>query len=311
MIRPFSSRDLHIANLSAAFATIACVLSMSSSAYAQNPPPFKIYSGKIAHFEITKGVNTIKVNDGFISSGTVTPNASGVYRIKPGQALALLYQGKSKSGYTGVDFGKVPTGMYGKVIRKVDGQEVSMQNYVGVETRFEITWINKPHEDEYGISRKYKSKFNPPLPAAEFERTDGIIVINSPDVTEALKVPAFAKDVNKVAGKVLTVHYLVSPIDANAFLTVEVDYTGVQPGATTSGKKVSAADEASSQNAQKARDDRAAAQQQASEERADAKKQREEDRAAAKEARAEARADAAAERARKRAEAAAARKAGS
>lgn len=311
MIRPQSHTPARSIRAALACSATLCALIASAVSEAQTPPPFKVYSGSVGHFNITKGVNTIKVNDGFVSTGTIAPNANGVYRIKPGQALALLYQGKSKSGSTGVDFGKVPTGNYGKVIRKVDGQEVSMQNYVGAETRFEITWINKPHEDEYGISRKYKSKFNPPLPSADFERADGIILINSPDVTEALKVPAFAKDVNKVAGKVLTVYYLVSPIDANPFLTVEVDFTGVQPGATTSAKKVSASDEASTQNAQKARDDRAAAQQQASEDRADAKKQRDDERAAAKEARADARADAAAERARKRAEAAAARKSGS
>lgn len=305
MTRLLPLRAAQVANSSIAIASLACVLAFSADTAAQTPPPFKVYTGKVAHFEVTKGVNTLKINDGFVSSGTVAPNANGVYRIKPGQALALLYQGKSQKGQTGVDFGKVPTGMYGKVIRKVDGQEVSMPNYVGVETRFEITWINKPHEDEYGISRKYKSKFNPPLPAAEFERTDGIILINSPDVAEALKVPAFAKDVNKVAGKVLTVYYLVSPIDSNPFLTVEVDYTGVQPGATTATKKASTGDEVSSQNAQKASDDRAAVQQQAADARADAKKQRDEDRKAAKEARAEAAAD----RARQRAEAAAARKA--
>jgi len=283
---------------------------VSTTSLAQSPPPFKVYAGSVGHFDITKGVNTIKVNDGFLWTGTIAPNAKGVYRIKPGQALALLYQGKSKPGETGVDFGKVVTGNYGKVIRKVDGQEVRMDNYLGVETRFEITWINKPHEDAYGISRKYKSKFNPPLPASEFDRTDGIILINSPDPVPALKVPAFAKDVNKVAGKVLTVYYLASPIDAEPFLTVEVDYTGVQPGSTSSAKTASASSEASAANAQQVRNDRAASQQSAADTRAEQKKQREDDRAAAKEARDDARADAAAERARKRAEAAA-RKAGS
>jgi hypothetical protein len=307
MIRPLVRiRALAAHSVVATLATIACTYSL-----AQSPPPFKVYTGTVGHFEITKGVNTIKVNDGFLSTGTVAPNSKGVYRIKPGQALALLYQGKSKPGETGVDFGKVVTGNYGKVIRKVDGQEVRMDNYLGVETRFEITWINKPHEDAYGISRKYKSKFNPPLPASEFDRTDGIILINSPDPGSALKVPAFAKDVNKVAGKVLTVYYLASPIDAEPFLTVEVDFTGVQSGAITSAKKAATIDDASSNNAQPVRDDRAAAQQSAADARADQKKARDEARAATKEAKADARAEAAAERARQRAEAAAARKSGS
>jgi hypothetical protein len=281
----------------AALPALAAIVSNPSS--AQSPPPFKVYSGTVGHFDIVKGVNTIKVNDGFLSTGTVAPNSKGIYRIKPGQALALLYQGKSKPGETGVDFGKVVTGNYGKVIRKVDGQEVRMDNYLGVETRFEITWINKPHEDAYGISRKYKSKFNPPMPASEFDRTDGIILINSPDPIPALKEPAFARDVNKVAGKVLTVYYLASPIDAEPFLTVEVDYTGVQPGPTSSAKAATASSGANANNAQ----------QSAADTRAEQKKQRDEERAAAKEARDDARADAAAERARKRAEAAA-RKAG-
>lgn len=302
-MRPFTP----LRTLAVLLAASAASLLTANISLAQSPPPFKVYTGTVGHFEITKGVNTIKVNDGFLSTGTVAPNPKGVYRIKPGQALALLYQGKSKPGETGVDFGKVVTGNYGKVIRKVDGQEVRMDNYLGVETRFEITWINKPHEDAYGISRKYKSKFNPPLPSAEFERTDGIILINSPDPIPALKVPAFAKDVNKVAGKVLTVYYLASPIDAEPFLTVEVDYTGVQPGSTSSAKKDTSTD-ASASNAQQVRDDRAASQQSAAEARAEQKKQRDDERAAAKEAKADAKAEAAAERARKRAEAAALRK---
>jgi hypothetical protein len=292
MMRPISF-------LRALAALPALVAIVSNPSSAQSPPPFKVYSGTVGHFDIVKGVNTIKVNDGFLSTGTVAPNSKGIYRIKPGQALALLYQGKSKPGETGVDFGKVVTGNYGKVIRKVDGQEVRMDNYLGVETRFEITWINKPHEDAYGISRKYKSKFNPPMPASEFDRTDGIILINSPDPIPALKEPAFARDVNKVAGKVLTVYYLASPIDAEPFLTVEVDYTGVQPGPTSIAKAATASSGANANNAQ----------QSAADTRAEQKKQRDEERAAAKEARDDARADAAAERARKRAEAAA-RKAG-
>jgi hypothetical protein len=304
MMRPF----LRSRALAALFVTATAAALALAPSFAQSPPPFKVYSGSVGHFEITKGVNTIKVNDGFLSTGTVASNSKGVYRIKPGQALALLYQGKSKPGETGVDFGKVVTGNYGKVIRKVDGQEVKMDNYLGVETRFEITWINKPHEDAYGISRKYKSKFSPPLPASDFDRADGIILINSPDPTPALKVPAFAKDVNKVAGKVLTVYYLASPIDAEPFLTVEVDFTGVQPGSLSSATKPGASSEASAANGQKASEDRAAAQQSAAAAREDQKKQREEERAAAKDAKTEARADAAAERAKKRAEAAAARK---
>jgi hypothetical protein len=285
----------------------ALALTAPPYASAQNLLPFKVYAGQIASFDVTKGVNTIKVNDGFVSTGTVPVSPKGVYRIKPGQALALLYQGKPR-GQTGVDFGNLVTGNYGKVIRKVDGQEVKMDNYLGVETRFEITWINKPHEDAYGISRKYKSKFNPPLPASDFDRADGIVLINSSDPLPALKVPAFAKDVNKVAGKTLTVYYLASPIDAEPVLTVEVDFAGVPTGSLSSAKAENAADQASSANAQKLRDERAQAQQQASEDRADAKKQKEDERAAAKEAKADARAEAAAERAKKRAEAAAARK---
>jgi hypothetical protein len=296
--------------LSLPCAAVAGALSLLAvtPSLAQKLMPFKVYVGQVASFDIAKGVNTIKVNDGFVSTGTVPVSPTGVYRIKPGQALALLYQGKSKPGHTGVDFGKLVTGNYGKVIRKVDGQEVKMDNYPGVETRFEITWVNKPAEDEYGISRKFKSKFNPPLPASDFDRADGIILVNSPDPAPALKVPAFAKDVNKVAGKALTVYYLASPIDAEPVLTVEVDFTGVQSGSLSGATKPGAASEASSATAQKAGEDRAAAQQSAGDARAEQKKQRDEERAAAKESKAEARADAAADRAKKRAEAAAARK---
>jgi hypothetical protein len=308
MMRPYSTWRAMRAYLALAFATGACVLSHTAAAQGDKYLPFKVYVGTVGSYEITKGVNTIKVNDGFLPTGTIPVSPNGVYRIKAGQALALMYQVRNP-GSQRVDFGKLPTEGFAKVIRKVDGKEVQMENYPGVSTRFELVWVNKGVDDAYTISRKLKSKFNPPLPAADFDRTDGIFLMNSADPIPALKEPAFAKDVNKVAGKILTVHYLVSAIDANAFFTVEVDFTDVKPGSLSSAKTTGAADQAANDNAQKARDERAAAQQKAAEERADAKKQKEEERAAAKDAKAEARAEAAAERAKKRAEAAAARKA--
>lgn len=283
-------------------ALFAAVASQAQQAY----PPFKVYSGKVGHFEFTRGVNTIKVNDGFLTAGTVPVSANGVYRIKAGQALALLYQGRNANGKVATDFGKLPVEGFRKVIRKVDGQEVQMENYPGASVRFELTAVNKSADDEYTISRKFKSQFSPPMPAADFERTDGIFLINSTDPFRALKEPAFAKDVNKVAGKVLTIYYLVSAIDATPFFTVEVDFTDVKPSTESKPAGKSAANDGSSSAAQLR--DRADAQKQASDERAEAKKQRDEERAAAREAKAAARADAAAERARKRAEAAAARK---
>lgn len=286
-----------------AVALFAAVASQAQQAY----PPFKVYSGKVGHFEFTRGVNTIKVNDGFLTAGAVPVSANGVYHIKAGQALALLYQGRSANGKVATDFGKLPVEGFRKVIRKVDGQEVQMENYPGASVRFELTAVNKSADDEYTISRKFKSQFSPPMPAADFERTDGIFLINSTDPLRALKEPAFAKDVNKVAGKVLTIYYLVSAIDATPFFTVEVDFTDVKPSTDSKPAGKSAASD-SSVNAAQHRSDRADAQKQASDERAEAKKQRDEERAAAREAKAEARADAAAERARKRAEAAAARK---
>jgi len=294
-----------------AFAVIValCSFALSLASRAQTPLPFKVYSGTVGHYEITKGVNTIKINDGFLTTGTVPVAANGVYRIKPGQALALLYQVRNANASTQrVDFGKLPTEQFGKVIRRVDGQEVRMENYLGASTRFELTWVNKAADDAYTISRKFKSKFNPPLPSADFDRTDGVFLINSTDPYEALKSPAFAKDVNKVAGKVLTVYYLVSAIDAAPFFTVEVDFTDVKPGSPSSPKKTGSPEQAGALDAEKIRQDRAQSQQHAADDRAGAKKQKDDDRAAAKAAQVEARAEAAAERARVRAEAATLRK---
>lgn len=300
MMRPLLQR---------AVLTCAVALFAASTAAAQKLLPFKVYVGTVANFDVTKGVNTIKVSEGFIVTGTMPVSPTNTYRIKAGQALALLYTSKSSADYTRVAWGDLPTTQFGKVIRKVDGKEVTMENYLGVSTRFEQAIPVKGQDDAFQISRMYKSKFNPPLPAGEFERTHGVYLMNSPDVEAARKVPAFAKDVNKAAGKVLTAYYLVSQIDANPFFTVEVDFTDVQPGALTTARTVSTSDATSARDAQKQRDDRAASQEQAAEARADAKQQKDADRAAAKDAKAEARAAAAADRAKQRADAAAARKA--
>jgi hypothetical protein len=302
MIRPLVS-FVPRAALACAFALL-----LSTTAFAQKLLPFKVYVGRVANYEITKGVNTIQVSEGFMVTGTMPVSPTNTYKIKAGQALALLYTSKAPAGSIGPVWGDFPTGQFTKVIRKVDGQEVKMENYLGVGTRFELTFVSKGQDDALQISRMYKSKFNPPLPAADFERTHGIYLMNSADPEPARQVPAFAKDVNKVAGKKLTTYYLLNEIAADAFFTVEVDFTDVQPGSLSSAKAPNAASQTSASDAQRLRDERAASQKQATDDRADAKQQRDEERAASKEAKADARAEAAAERAKKRAEAAAARK---
>jgi hypothetical protein len=273
---------------------------------AQGNLPFKVYVGKVGAYEITKGVNTLKINDGFLPEGTLPVSPTNAYRIKPGQALALLYHAKGQSGTGPIWAPTVPVNGFEKVIRKVNGQEVEMPNYMGVGVEFQLTWIGSRH-DEYSIFRMQKSRFNPALPKSEFDRTHGIYIAQSGDVVAASKVPAFARDVNKVAGKVLTAYYLANKLDAQPFLTIEVDFTDVPLAPTTSGKKAGV--DTPAVNNLAAQHDPRAAPANAADERARAKEQRDADRAAAREARDAVRADAAAERARKRAEAAALRKA--
>lgn len=288
------------------FATLC--LFAAHAAFAQANLPFKVYIGKVGAYEITKGVNSHKINDGFLPTGTIPVSPTNTYRIKHGQALALLYQAKGQSETGATWIPSVPVNGFEKVIRKVDGQEIQMPNYQGVGVEFHNTWIGSRH-DEYSIFRMQKSRFNPPLPKADFDRTHGIFVAQSGDAIAYSKEPAFARDVVKVAGKIMTAYYLKDKLDSQAFLTIEVDFTDVPMPAATTGKRASTNDSQSSANAQAQRDDRAAAQAQAAEDRAAAREQRDADKAAAKEARDASRAEAAAERARKRAEAAAARKA--
>jgi hypothetical protein len=282
-------------------------LFVAPSSHAQADLPFKVYIGKSGVYEITKGVNSHKINDGFLPTGTVPVSPTNTYRIKPGQSLALLYQAKGKSETGPIWVPTVPVNGFDKVIRKVDGQEIEMPNYQGAGTQFHNTWIG-PRHDEYSIFRMQKSRFNPELPKADFERTHGIYLVQSGDAIAASNEPAFARDVSKVAGKILTVYYLANRLDSKAFLTIEVDFTDIPLPPTTSGKRASATDNQSAAQRTAQRDERAAQQVQAAEDKAAAKEQRDTDRANAKEAREAARADAAAERARKRAEAAAAKK---
>jgi hypothetical protein len=293
-----------IPHVAVQFCTAALML-LGAAAAADAAPrlPFKVYIGSVGDYEITKGVNTIKIPDGFKPTGTLPVSAKNTYRIKAGQAIALLYNANGgKDPWTDLHIYK-----FGKVIRKVDGKEVLMPNYEGVNVEWSENHVR--YADEYQISRMFKSRFNPPMAVADFNKTDGAYLFNSRDPVPFSKEKAFVGDVNKVAGKVLTVYYLATPIDAQPLFTIEVDFTDVPSGAP-GGSAPAKADKSAGASAdvQALRNERAAAQQQAADDRVLSKQAKDDDRAASKEAKALAREEAAAARALKREAAAAARK---
>ena len=190
-----------------AVALLASLALAAFTAHAAPLLPFKVVTGKVGEFETTRGINTWKVNDGFLAEGQMPVNAQQVYRIKAGQALALLYHSKAdtQSGEKLWPSG-FPTN-WGKVIRKVDGKDIELKDYIGLRNEYSSNLIIPIRTDEYAISRMPKSKFNPPLAKADFDRTQGIWLFNSPDPEPFRKYyKQYHRDLNQLAGKVLTVY---------------------------------------------------------------------------------------------------------
>jgi hypothetical protein len=52
--------------------------------------PWTVLQGELKTWEMTRGINTIKVSGGMVVEKTLAPNPQHVYRLKPGQAIALL-----------------------------------------------------------------------------------------------------------------------------------------------------------------------------------------------------------------------------
>ena len=92
----------------------AALMLLSATVHAAAQFPFTVYIGSVGDYEITKGVNTIKIPSGFKPTGTIPVSPANTYRIKAGQAIALLYTASKGHGrWPGLHIYS-----FGKVIRK-------------------------------------------------------------------------------------------------------------------------------------------------------------------------------------------------
>ncbi len=189
--------------------------------------PWRVLQGDLRPWEMTRGVNTIKVTGGMVMNQALPANPQHVYRIKPGQAIALLYEAPKVEGERRAPvWGPFPF-QWAKIIRKVDGQTVEMKDYQGALSEFHNTalWVGLHNQED--ADHRFTGRLNPPLTRAEQWRTHGAWVFHSPDFAPWLNVRTRQgqADVAAVQGKLLTVYFLAHERDEQPWITIEVDFT--------------------------------------------------------------------------------------
>lgn len=193
--------------------------------------PWRVLQGELRPWEMTRGINTIKVSGGMVVNQTLPASPQHVYRLKPGQAIALLYEAPKVVGERRApEWGAFPT-QWAKIIRKVDGQTVELKDYQGAHSEFHNTalWVGLHGQEE--MDHRFTGRLNPPLTRAEQWRTHGVWVFQSPDFAPWLNVRTRQgrADVAAVQGKLLTVYFLAHERDEQPWITIEVDFTDFKP----------------------------------------------------------------------------------
>jgi hypothetical protein len=193
--------------------------------------PWRVLQGDLRPWEMTRGVNTIQVSGGMVVDKTLPANSQHVYRLKPGQAIALLYEAPKVEGERRTPvWGAFPF-QWAKIIRKVDGQTVELKDYQGALSEFHNTalWVGLHNQDD--MDHRFTGRLNPPLTRAEQWRTHGAWVFHSPDFAPWLNVRTRQgrADVAAVQGKLLTVYFLAHERDEQPWITIEVDFTNFKP----------------------------------------------------------------------------------
>ncbi len=199
--------------------------------------PWRVVQGQLKPWQMQRGINTITVSGGLVIEQTLPANPRHIYRIKPGQALALLYEAPKVEGERRTPvWGAFPF-RWGKVIRLVDGQPVEMKDYLGAISEFHDTalWVGLHGQAE--MEHKFTGRLNPPLARAEQWRTHAVWVFHSPEFAPWLNVGTRQgrADVAAVRGKLLTVHFLAHERDESPWITIEVDFSEYAGGAASAG----------------------------------------------------------------------------
>jgi hypothetical protein len=195
--------------------------------------PWTVLQGELKTWEMTRGINTIKVSGGMVVEKTLAPNPQHVYRLKPGQAIALLYQAPKVEGERRTPvWGAFPT-QWAKIIRKVDGQTVELKDYFGALSEWHNTTLIEGVHVQSDMDHKFTGRLNPPLTRADQWRTHCAWVFHSPEFAPWLNVRTRQgkADVAAVQGKLLTVYFLAHERDDTPWITIEVDFSDYAAGA--------------------------------------------------------------------------------
>jgi hypothetical protein len=199
--------------------------------------PWKVLQGELKPWEMTRGINTIKVSGGMVVSQTLPASPQHVYRLKPGQAIALLYEAPKVEGDRRAPvWGAFPS-QWARIIRKVDGQTVELKDYQGALSEWHNTALWVGIHDQSDMDHRFTGRLNPPLTRAEQWRTHGAWVFHSPDFAPWLSVRTRQgqADVAAVRGKLLTVYFLAHERDESPWVTIEVDFSDFKPGVAEAG----------------------------------------------------------------------------
>lgn len=195
--------------------------------------PWTVLQGQLKTWEMTRGINTIKVSGGMVIEKTLPPNPQHVYRLKPGQAIALLYQAAKVEGERRTPvWGAFPS-QWAKIIRRVDGQTLELKDYQGVLSEWHNTELWEGLHVQADMDHKFTGRLNPPLSRADQWRTHGAWVFHSPEFAPWLNVGTRQgkADVAAVRGKLLTVYFLAHERDDTPWITIEVDFSDYAAGA--------------------------------------------------------------------------------
>lgn len=189
--------------------------------------PWTVFQGQLKTWEMTRGINTISVSGGMVIEKTLQPSPQHVYRLKPGQAIALLYQASRVEGERRTPvWGAFPS-QWAKIIRKVDGQTVDLKDYQGALSEWHDTVLMEGIHVQSDMDHKFTGRLNPPLSRADQWRTHGAWVFHSPEFAPWLQVGTRQgkADVAALRGQVLTVYFLAHERDEAPWITIEVDFT--------------------------------------------------------------------------------------
>lgn len=191
--------------------------------------PWRVLQGQLKPWQMTRGINTITVSGGMVVDKTLPASPQHVYRLEPGQAVALLYEPPRLVGERrAAEWGAFPF-QWAKIIRKVGDQVVELKDYPGVLSEFHNTGLWLGVHDQSDMDHRFTGRLNPPLTRAEAWRTHGAWVFHSPEFAPWLNVSTRQgkADVAAVRGQLLTVHFLAHERDEAPWITIEVDFSKV------------------------------------------------------------------------------------